>query len=248
MANTLLKNMPPDIEAFLIKEYKASKKCFFLNDPLGLQLHAARFAEALLRLFQHLIGESITPFGTDIPSKEKQTILNKTQSHPTIDEHVRQKATSLSKLLLDFRNNRDVAHLGGFEANTTDSTFVFSILNWLFSELIRVYGGYTVEESQKLINKIVAKNCPLIVNINGDDFISKDNLTAQEEVLVLLTFKPDGLDFSYLYRKTKDKNKSRFKTTLSLMEREKLIVDIGGKYYIMPNGSSSIIEKINILL
>ena len=126
----------------LIEEYLDIKKRFTMSDWGPGQLKGGRFAEVLLRIFQHLLGETVTPFGNDIPPNEKTRILNLIQNQPLIDPHVRQKVVALARLLLDFRNNRDVAHLGGFDANSMDTLFVMTGATWALCELVRMYGGY----------------------------------------------------------------------------------------------------------
>ena len=119
----LLSGIPSDIGTKLIEEYLEIKKRFSMNDWGVGQLKGGRFAEAVLRAYQHLLGDAVTPFGTDIVAAEKTRIMNRVQNAGTIDEHVRQKTVPLIRLLLDFRNNRDVAHLGGFDANGMDTLF-----------------------------------------------------------------------------------------------------------------------------
>jgi hypothetical protein len=104
------------------------------------QLMGGRFAEAMLRVYQHLLGQPWTPFGTDIPAAQKTAITNAVTNSPAIDDQVRQKTVPLTRLLLDFRNNRDVAHLGGFDANSMDALFVMNSATWVLCELVRVHG------------------------------------------------------------------------------------------------------------
>ena len=122
----LINGISSQISIKLIEEYLEIKKRFAMNDWGPGQLKGGRFAEAVLRAYQHLLGDAITPFGTDIVAAEKARIMHRLQNAGTIDEHVRQKTVPLVRLLLDFRNGRDVAHLGGFDANGMDTMFVIT--------------------------------------------------------------------------------------------------------------------------
>ncbi|KQW21960.1 hypothetical protein ASC80_00685 [Afipia sp. Root123D2] len=177
----------------------------------------------MLRIFQHLLGEAITPFGTDISANLKRRILNAVQSHPNADEHIRQKTVALTRLLLDFRNNRDVAHLGGFNASSMDSLFVMTSATWMLCEVVRVYGGYPMAQAQEIVDGLSIKDYPVIFERDGELFIARHDLKAEKEVLVLLT-RNDRADFSFLFSKTKDRNKSRFESKLEEMAEAKLMV------------------------
>jgi hypothetical protein len=142
-----ISGIPSELSTKLIEEYLDIKKRFAMNDWGPGQLKGGRFAEVVLRIHQHILGEAVTPFGTDIPAADKTRILNTVQSAGAIDAHVRQKTVPLVRLLLDFRNNRDAAHLGGFDANNMDTLFVMTSATWILCELIRVYGGYTLQQT-----------------------------------------------------------------------------------------------------
>lgn len=237
----ILKTIPDDLEKRLFKEYTEIKRRHQLNDCGPSQLNGGRFAEAVLRIFQHLLGETMTPFGKDILAIEKIKIINKVTSHQHIDEHIRQKVTVLIKLLLDFRNNRDIAHLGSFSANKIDASFVLSCSNWIVAELIRVYGKYFMDEAQEIIDKIAIPNHPVIFDIEGEKFIARDDLLVKQEVLILLIKQKRNSDF--LFSKTKDRNRSRFNKTLTSMTVKKLIALKDEFYHLLPNGMREIQEK-----
>src|SRR3954469_22917365 len=143
--------VPAELSAKLIEEYLEIKKRFSMNDWGPGQLKGGRFAEVVLRAYQHLLGDVITPFGTDIVANEKDKIMNRVKSAVAIDEHVRQKTVPLVRMLLDFRNNRDAAHLGGFDANGMDTVFVMTAATWILCEFVRVYGGYDMPRAQEIV-------------------------------------------------------------------------------------------------
>jgi hypothetical protein len=237
----ILKSIPNDLEEKFFEEYAEIKRRFQLNDCGPTQLNGGRFAEAVLRIFQHLLGAAITPFGEDIKAPEKTSILNKITNDAKVDEHIRQKATVLTKLLLDFRNNRDVAHLGGFSANRIDASFVLSCASWMVAEFIRVYGNYSMHEAQELVDKIAVPNYPVVFEIDGEEFISRSDLPVKHEILVLLSKKKR--DLSFLFSKTKDGNKSRFTKIVDAMVTAKMIALKDGFYHLLPNGIKEVQGK-----
>jgi hypothetical protein len=137
-------------------------------------------------------------------------------SRGAIDVHVRRKTAPLLRLLLDFRNNRDVAHLGGFDANSMDALFVMTSATWILCELVRVYGGYVMREAQKIVDALSVKEYPVIMERDGELFITQHDLNAKQEVLVLLT-KNASAPGEFLHEKSGDSNKSRFQRKLREM-------------------------------
>lgn len=231
-----LTNIPQFIQDKLLDEYIDIKKKYFLGDWSSGQLKSGRFGEVIIRIFQILLNEPHTPFGNNISSSEKTRIINNVVSSKNIDMHIRQKVTSLTRLLLDFRNNRDSAHLGGFNANHMDAYFTMSAANWIIAELIRVYSGLSMDKVEEIISEITIKDFPLIINIEGDQFISSPNFTSKQETLILLYHNPKGLEYNFIFKKTKNKNTTEFKRQLNKMVKDKLIVEKKQKYFIMPEG------------
>lgn len=238
-----LQQIPEFLQNKLVDEYIEVKKRYIFRDWGPGELKAGRFAEVILRIFQYLINEPITSFNDDIPSSEKTRIINKVESSPSIDLHVRQKVSKLTRLLLDFRNNRDAAHLCGFNANHMDTFFTIASVNWIISELIRVFGGYSMDQAEKIVSEINIKSFPAIFYIEDEQFISIPNLKSEYEVLLFLNHNITGLEYGFLFEKTKDSNNSRFKDKLKTMMKNKLIAFKNQKYYILPEGIK-LIESI----
>lgn len=235
--------IPPDLNAKLLEEYLEIKKRYSMNDWGPGQLKGGRFAEVLLRIYQHLLGEACTPFGSDIISKEKTRILNKVSNAGTLDPHMRQKTVPLVRLLLDFRNNRDVAHLGGFDANRMDSLFVLTSSTWILCELVRVYGGYQMHAAQEIVDGLSTKDYPVIIERNGEIFVARHDLDAWQEVLVLLT-RSESATSKFLELKVGDSNKTRVRKKLKEMVNDKLIgLSDSGEYFIMPRGQALVIKE-----
>lgn len=237
-----LNTIPQDLSDRLVAEYLEIKKRYSMNDWGPGQLKGGRFAEAVLRIFQQLLGRPITPLGTDIPANEKTSILNAVQSHPTLDEHVRQKVVPLIRLLLDFRNNRDSAHLGGFDANAMDTLFVMTSATWVLCELVRVYGGYSMPDAQGIVDGFAVKDYPVIMEVDGEAFITRPDLTAKQAVLVLLSKYP-RTSFDLLFSKAGDSNRARFQGKLREMVAQKQIGLKGDEYFIMPEGARIVSDE-----
>jgi hypothetical protein len=238
----IISGIPSELGDKLVEEYLDIKKHYSMSDWGPSQLKGGRFAEVMLRIYQYLLGEAAAPFGVDIPANAKTRILNSVQNHPNVDEHIRQKTVALARLLLDFRNNRDVAHLGGFNASSMDSLFVMTSATWVLCEIVRVYGGYPMMQAQEIVDGLSIKDYPVIFERDGELFIARHDLKAEKEVLVLLA-RNDKADFSFLFSKTKDRNKSRFEGKLEEMIASKLVGKKGADYFLMPRGAATVAKE-----
>ncbi|MCR4314019.1 MAG: hypothetical protein NUV84_02100 [Candidatus Uhrbacteria bacterium] len=236
---SLIGSVPPELSEKLFEEYLEVKKRFFVGDWGPGQLKGGRFAEVVLRIFQSILGLACSPLGTDIPANEKTKLLNTVINDGRVDEHVRQLVVPITRLLLDFRNKRDAAHLGGFDANEMDASYVLASATWVLCELIRVYGGQTMPEAQRIVHELVLKDFPTVIEFEGEIHIARNNLTAKQEALVLL-YRTQKADFEFLFSKTRDGNRSRFRDALKEMERSKLIGLKDQEYFLMPLGKKGV--------
>ena len=94
-------------------------------------------------------------------------------------------------------------------------------------------------DAQRIVDGLAVKEYPVIMEFDGDIFITRHDLKAKQEVLVLLN-KYLKADFDFLFSKTRDRNSSRFRSTLDNMIMQKLIGKKGEEYFLMPRGADII--------
>ena len=97
-------------------------------------------------------------------------------------------------------------------------------------------------KAQEIVDGLSAKEYPVIIERNGELFIARHDLTASQEVLVLLT-RCASATSQFLEIKTRDSNKPRFRRNLGKMVADKLIgTAANGDYFIMPRGQALVTE------
>ena len=128
--------------------------------------------------------------------------------------------------------------------NFTDSPNRYRMEDWEYKEKMTEFDQRRRASHNALIDSIAVPTYPVIFDIEGDGFIARSDLSAGEEVLILVSVKKRN--FNFLFSKTKDKNKTRFKKTLDKLEREKKIVLKSDFYHILPNGIKEV-QKKNLL-
>jgi hypothetical protein len=210
----LSRKLPPEIVKHLVGEYQQIKTQFLLRRFKPSELDGARFSECILRLLEFLDSGSYTPFGTHL--KNTDGICHKALSNTTLPEGVRFFVSRLARILLDIRNKRDVAHVGGeVSPNFADSLLVSQSADWILTEIVRVYHTTTVEKARTIVESINEVRLPIVAEV--DDFVrvQATELDTKIKVLVILYHKqPSKVSDSNLARWLRYKNVSRFRSDI----------------------------------
>jgi hypothetical protein len=199
--NSLKTKLPEDVLIELVKEFKQIKLHFMLMKWRPSELNCARFGECVLRLLQHINGDPITPFGTTANSEK---IISRIENNTIIDDGVRFLIPRLVRVVLDFRNKRDVAHVATVvDPNEADSLLVLTSSSWIFAEIIRNYHSVSIDEATKIVRSIVETNLPIVNDFDGFVRILDTSLTATEKTLVSLYYKqPEKVKDTDLFKWT----------------------------------------------
>lgn len=122
-------NLPQDIVISLLDQYQHIKQQFFLRKFQPSELNAARFGECVLRLIEFIDTGNYTPLGKQLNSEK---IINHAKNNVSLPEGIRFLIPQLTKVLLDIRNKRNVAHVGGeVNPNYSDCLLVSHSVDWI---------------------------------------------------------------------------------------------------------------------
>lgn len=217
----LLKNLPKELVDSLIDEFRKIHQNYFLGKWDSSQLKGGRFGEAVLRIIEYKDTGNFTAIGIQLP---RRNIVNHASQNTILPDSIRLYIPSLTELIMDFRNNRNVAHLGVIDVNEMDSTLVIQVANWIMAELVRIEGQTTPEDAQNAIKKIIERKVPIVEEVGGRLKVLNPKLTAKEQVLVICYQKyPGFIEEKDLFEWVNEKNKTRFKEYLTQLDRKKLI-------------------------
>lgn len=217
-----LKSLPEELINSLEREFQKIHEQYFLGRWEPSQLDAGRFSEIVLRVVESHYKQAYTPLGNKL---NRENIIGEAAKCTNLEDSLRLKIPKLAGFLLDFRNNRDVAHIGNIDVNPMDATFVVNTANWIMAELIRLETGMSPEEAQKEITKIIERKLPIVEEIGGRLKCLNPKLSAKEKVLVFCyrTY-PQLITDEELFSWVGITNKSRFKNKyLKELDREALI-------------------------
>ncbi|WNZ25437.1 hypothetical protein HJG54_22995 [Leptolyngbya sp. NK1-12] len=246
--SALSAQLPKDIITELLNEYQHIKQQFFLRKFQPAELNAARFSECVLRLIEFLDTGNYTPFGKQLNT---QNIINRISNNTGLPEGVRFFIPQLTRVLLDIRNKRNVAHVGGeVNPNYSDSLLVSHSADWILIELIRNYHTNSIDEARKIVESINEAKIPVIVEVGSFVRVQNTKLKADQKTLLILYYKqPDKVSDADLIKWIKYSNASRYRTEiLKVLDDEALIHYENGFCTLLPKGIIHVEKNISLEL
>jgi hypothetical protein len=241
--------LPRDIVTQLLDEYQHIKQQFFLRKFQPSELNGGRFGECVVRLIQWLDTGAYTPLGTSLGNTE--TILNHAHQNVTLPETARFYINRLTRVILDIRNKRDVAHVGGkVSPNYSDSLLVCQCADWILTDIIREYHTCPIDTARQMVANINEVHIPIVAEINGWIRIQDTKLDARKKTLVILYYKkPNKVQDSDLAKWIEYQNVPRYRTTvLKELHTEALIHYMSGQCELLPFGVQYVEKNIRMEL
>lgn len=200
-----LKNIPDVLVDALEKEFQKLHQQYFLGHWEPSQLDGARFAEAVFRILEYKLAGRFTPIGRQL---NRLQVIKSVKGKTSLAESIRFHILGLADLIFDFRNKRNVGHLGVVDVNEMDATIVLQSANWIVAELIRLETQIRPEVVQEEIKKIIERKVPIIEEIGGRLKCLNPSLDVKEKVLVFCYQKyPEAVSLNDMFDWTEYSNK-----------------------------------------
>ncbi len=181
-----LANVPAQFRTKIVKAFLDVKKRLSEENDESLGLAAGKFCECVLRLLQHEILKSWTPFGQKIPDFTVEC-RNLVESPKTAGpESLRTVVPRALVFVYTLRNKRGIGHVGGdVDANHIDAMTIARACDWIVCELIRTFHNLSLEEAQDLVDNLAQRNLPEVWNVAGKKRVLRDGLCFKDQVLLL---------------------------------------------------------------
>lgn len=216
-----LKNLPNDLVTALQTEFQKLHQQYFLGKWEPAQLNGGRFGEAVLRIVEYKNTNKFTPVGTQLNRKQ---IVNNVAQNMALPKSLRIKIPILAELVMDFRNDRNVGHLGTIDVNEMDSAFVLNATNWIVAELIRLETQMSPADAQAEIKKIIERKVPIIEEIGGRLKCLNPKLDAKTKAVVFCYQKyPEAISLDNLVDWTEYTNKGVLRKQLEGLNKASII-------------------------
>jgi hypothetical protein len=241
----LLRNqMPEELAEALVQQYSVILSSYWRKDYSGCAVWGGRFSEVFLRVLQKLILGTYTPLSDKLPPTIDS--IFKQLENSTGHDSLRLIIPRLIRVVYDFRNRRDGAHVGSdISSNYVDSHLIVVSAKWMLSELIRSHESISNEEAVWVIDSLVKPLVPLLEEVNGRVVINNPNIGFKDRILLFLNYShPNAININDLYTRSKYKNKSVFRNKiLHGLESDCLLSVHGEDVALTTLGLSNILYK-----
>lgn len=180
-----LTSLPKELADAVEQQYRNLMEHFLLGEWDDAQVDAGRFAEGVLRVLQwHMKGRHTPMDGKSKPNRK--AVVNEAKEDSTLDPSLRLQIPVATELVMDFRNNRNAAHLGGVDANKLDATCVVQLASWVMAELVRLETQMPAADVQMILDRMAERHVPVIKMVGDRPIVLSASFSAAERTLVLL--------------------------------------------------------------
>jgi hypothetical protein len=188
--------LDPTLAGQLVEQFVEMERRYIQRDwgPSGVD--GGMFAEALARILYHQdsgtlnlrkpIGECLD-YIEDLKGQAQHALG--VPATPTVRRSDVQYVARLLRLIWKFRSDRGIAHLSAaYDANHMDSRLVAEMIRWCMNESLRLFGAGDREDVARMVRELLRFEVPCIAKYGDTLLIQRTDLTAEEEVLVLLHY------------------------------------------------------------
>jgi len=182
-----LANVPTDFRSRTIKAYLELKARYAEGKYDAAGVSAGKLCETVIRLLQHELKKSFTPFGQQIQNfaAECESFSQVPKTHGS--ESLRLVIPRALLYLYTLRNKRGIGHAGGdVDANGIDGATIGRVSDWIVCELIRIYHSMSLEEADALVSSLSSRNIPDIWEVGGKKRVLRNDLDFKQKTLLLL--------------------------------------------------------------
>lgn len=180
-----LSSIPERLRLPLLKEYGSLTQAYAEGRWDVASLKAGRFCEVAYSILK---GHADGSF-PDAPAKPDNMVAacKALENKTALPRGLRILAARLIPAIYEVRNNRDVGHIGGDVAsNRIDATLAISAVDWLLSEMIRVFHAMEISDAQAVIDALSQRRSPVIWEGGNIKRILDPSMQARDQALVLL--------------------------------------------------------------
>ncbi|BCO56995.1 hypothetical protein [Mycobacterium intracellulare] len=242
-AGFLAAGIPADLVTDVIEAYEEAKTRFHRRDYRPSSVEGARFSEAVFRILQWATSGSYAPIGGSGGLPPIPQLIQQLQNATGVDDSVRIHIPRTLQAVYDIRNRRNVAHLGNIAIGLQDSGLVVHILDWVMTELVRLYHNVPAAEAQEIIEDIVKKEVPAIQVIDGFPRLLKDVPGTDHILLLLYREGAGGVDKTVLRGWIPQAAQRYFTRNLGRLDQRHCIHQSGERIFLTDVGIAEVENK-----
>lgn len=189
--NFIVQNISPPIDNLLanqlVDEFVSMERRYIQRDWEPAELDGGQFCEVLARILYHIDSGNLNQ------SKSLDDcckyIENEQVTHVMQPKHDAVHLIRVLRTVYKFRSQRGAVHISPhYTPNHMDSKFVTESVRWCMNEILRVFWQGDREKAAKTIRELLQFDVPCIGQFEDNLLVQRTDLTAEEEILVLLHY------------------------------------------------------------
>ena len=247
----LSKKVDADLAKIAIESYVEMQNRFLIGDWKPSELNGGTLCEAISRCLYQLDTGRVAKKSV---SEVRDYLLDtkKGQPLPTPNPHNlplkdRKHISKAIEIAYKFRSDRGVAHISTEHiANMMDSMLITHLGKWILAEFLRIVWKKDIKVVDETIAYLVQLEHSLIHELEGKPLVLATNLTAKEEILVLLNHAPTNcLSREEIKAQTPLRSPQSITGAISqLKDTREIRFTENKEVAITPNGSKKVLEEI----
>jgi hypothetical protein len=175
------------------------------------------------------------------PSKPTNFPVACSQLSQIAGDHDRALRIQIPRVLAavyEFRNNRDLGHIGGdVDASRMDAEWLMQSARWILAEIVRVFSGVDSDSAKDLIDKITTRDHPAIWKDGEIRRVLNPELNMTENTLLLLYAESTAVPIKTLAQWAEYKNFTVYRDNIIMkLHKERQI------YFDKTNGTARILQ------
>lgn len=186
----LLANISPPIDNLLatqlLEEFISIERRFIQRDWEPAELDGGQFAEITARILYHLDSGNLNR------NKDHNDCINYFANDNVPHNLDRRDVGLIAKVLQSiykFRSQRGAVHISPkYSPNHMDAKYVIEGVRWCMNELLRIFWNGDREAVAKAIRELLQFDVPCIGVFEDIILVQRTDLTAEEEILILLHY------------------------------------------------------------
>ncbi len=234
----------PVLARAVVESYVEMQQRFLAGDWKPAELDSGRLCEAVSRCLLQL--DTGTVSHTDLPGSVRDILLSKKCSH-NLTEQDRKHISSVIQVVYKFRSDRGPVHISPiYTANFMDSMLIVHAGKWMFAEFLRLAWNSDRQVVAEIIAQLVQLEYSLIHELDGKPLVLTKNISAPDEVLLLLNHASGNrLTRAELREQAANQKPQNVSSAVSRLIKEKHIRPVGTEEVALtPNGQKRVMEDI----
>ncbi len=192
---TLIAQIAPPLDPILatqlVEEFIAAEQRFIQRDWEPAELDGGHFCEISARIYYHIDSGNLAQcksFDECLKYIENNQVIHSIQPR-----HDALHVVRVLKTIYKFRSQRGVAHISPtYSPNHMDARYVVESVRWLMNETLRIFWKGDREVVAKAVRELLQFDVPAIGRFGDTVIVQRTDLTAEEELLVLLHYAGEG--------------------------------------------------------